>query len=345
MNASATLEAGITALIAASCGLYTGDTAKSQLQDLDKNLHAANGLQPNQVAAATKAAGRGNSETLYQNYAPNIDSHLGGVADCTIAAALVDLLSRYVQADQKTTEVKTQAEQASAALDQVHAEAGTKINQVIEQAAAYIGNVCQALGGVNALEAPGIFEKIVRCGAQAIECAISTLSGICQQRNSAIRGIGEHLLQLLEHATAEIQDLLQPKKQAVIGAVALGAVAVAGGLLQFADCMEPEQQPLLEPEKPTPPEPQPEPEKPQSPAPASKGIDKSEMYQAQAADFTPTKNEPVAAPMPTPAPKNEPPPVAPAQTEPAVQPNGEKPIVGEPAASSDSIKPRKAGNW
>ena len=342
MNASATLEAGITALIAASCGLYTGDTAKSQLQDLDKNLHAATGLNPKQVTAAAQAASQGNSETLYQHYAPNIDSHLSGVADCTIAASLVDLLSRYVQADQKTTEVKTQAEQASNALDQVHAEAGAKFNQVIEQAAAYIGNVCQALGGVNVLETPSVFGKIVQCGAQAIECAISTLSSICQQHNSTIRGIGEQLLQLLEHATTEIQDLLQPKKQAVIGAVALGAVAVAGGLLQFADCVEPAQNPPPEPENPPTPEPPPEPEKPHSPAPASKGIAKSELHQAQAAGFTPAKNEPVA---PEPAPKHKPPPVAAARTEPAVQPSGEKPAAVAPAVSNDSIKPRKAGKW
>lgn len=351
MIPSAALEAGITTLVAASAGLYSGDDATGRLRAFDNAASATTGLNPEQIAAVANATGgAGNAQSIYGHYAPSIDAQLGEVADCTIALSLMRLLGQYAQAELKTTELQAQAHKAGNVLEQINNKAEHTFGQVIDQAVAYLGNICQALGGVNPVQNPEGFSKVVQLGATAIDCTIDTLLAICQQRNDAIRGVGEQLLGLMAQTTTEIDDLIEPHKEAALGTVVLASVAAAGGLLCWANSIDTdngeavaagEPEPQLQPE----PEPQPEPSG-QSPEAGQKGITKAGMDKPQTPVSTPAtpKNEPVAADMAATYKAEPASPVTPSQPDTSAVP----PVVEKqpPATTTnDTIKPKKAGTW
>lgn len=185
MDASVTILAGAIAILGeASGGAYRKPASFDRLCSL-----ADCSKTPNTGRLLSAAQGPGMAvcpEEFTTQFRSSLTNAIGDFAGNELIQGIFRLVDDWARHAETINTVVSDAHAAAAAITTMGQEAEHSCEQMAMQAASSVDEVCKVLGGIDSVNNPHQFMKLVALGGAAIDHAITGSCGVYEQRNCGI---------------------------------------------------------------------------------------------------------------------------------------------------------------
>ena len=219
MDASVTILAGAIATLGeASGGAYRKPASFDRLCSL-----ADCSKTPNTGRLLSAAQGPGMAvcpEEFTTQFRSSLTNAIGDFAGHELIQGIFRLVDDWARHVETINAVVSDAHAAATAITTMGQEAEHSCEQMATQAASSVDKVCKVLGGIDSVNNPHQFMKLVALGGAAIDHAITGSCGVYEQRNC---GIDKVL-----HGHVNVLDQMHDGAATQPASIGMGSISNAG---------------------------------------------------------------------------------------------------------------------